>query len=270
MRSRRAFSLVELLVVITIIGLLIGMLLPTISMVQEALTRLHCKTNLKKVHGILMAYAGRFEGRLPPFGTTSIVEAVEGVPGGTPAGRHLMIETLLELGATPEYFCCPAHPRFAGLDDSAYYRWEPAAYQSNYASKWFSVPGYVFLPHTENFRRHPTGGNVTPNHWATWSRFIGGRFLPQCNDDVGNPPVAADITMIDDRGYWGFWHFPTREALSESIWEERCYIPGGGGHTLFLAGDVVWFDWGELEEQGAAYEANNDHFYYFGLEKPGQ
>ena len=64
--SRPAYSLVELLVVMSIVVLLTGMLLPTLASVRDAANRVISKSNQRNIGQGISLYADAFNGNLPP------------------------------------------------------------------------------------------------------------------------------------------------------------------------------------------------------------
>ena len=63
--NRRAFTLVELLVVIGIIAVLISILLPTLTRARESANRTKCLSNLRSIYQLLKIYENTYKGASP-------------------------------------------------------------------------------------------------------------------------------------------------------------------------------------------------------------
>ncbi len=88
--TKKAFTLVELLVVISIIAMLLAMLVPALSKVKEQARTILCATNLKNYGPALLMYTQENNGRFPTryywlYSKTSL----EAITGGTEAGSWI-------------------------------------------------------------------------------------------------------------------------------------------------------------------------------------
>ncbi|WP_081722114.1 type II secretion system protein [Geminisphaera colitermitum] len=63
--ARDAFTLIELLTVIAIIGILAAIIIPTVGKVRESARRAECTSNLRQVGMAIIAYTGDHKERLP-------------------------------------------------------------------------------------------------------------------------------------------------------------------------------------------------------------
>jgi prepilin-type N-terminal cleavage/methylation domain-containing protein/prepilin-type processing-associated H-X9-DG protein len=113
----RAFTLVELLVVIGIIAVLMAILLPVLSKARFASRRVACASNLHQIGIAIHAYAVASKGIIPYgpdappmsffnfYPVTGNVTSLISIQDGTPCAAGLLIRDYL--AATPRVLFCP-------------------------------------------------------------------------------------------------------------------------------------------------------------------
>jgi prepilin-type N-terminal cleavage/methylation domain-containing protein len=106
----RAFTLVELLVVIGIIALLIAILMPSLGKARENAIRTACASNLRQVHAAVVMYANDNRGWLPQRYEVKkrVLTAADVALGSKVNTLEEGIQTVLEKYCGRAVFQCPA------------------------------------------------------------------------------------------------------------------------------------------------------------------
>jgi prepilin-type N-terminal cleavage/methylation domain-containing protein len=254
---KHGFTLVELLVVISILAVLMAVLLPALGKARRLARRAVCASNLRQV-GIAIATYGAMDsyGRLPE----SNGYTCKYIPRDS-------YETLkLVSPGDQKIFVCPEYGLFkeqiiTELSDSELnrtYRWEP--FPSSYDNGKGVWIGYFYL-----------GGRDMSNwDWDFLPSDVNKWESPQRLTASGKLPVMVDL--IEQAS--GSWHWT--EAVHRRNGWTRLFTSGGvepdeigaeGGNSLHLDGSVVWTKMSELKKyprsQPGAYRSFG---YWYGGE----
>jgi len=233
MPRRSAFTLIELMITLSVIALLIAIMMPTLGLARDSARQLLCAGNLKQLALAGHTYATDHDQQLPP-----------GAPGSTyapalfylPAADYDLRENLGPYLQGFDAWKCPAVGPAANLDDPANTRF--ASYNT-----------YGYLP-----------GRSTPN-------LIPGQTNPVNLDDTTEPAgtVFQQDTVRD--GTFGTYEFnhgqgqtitlgPTNPSLTILAGEDVA-----GANLSYFDGHVAWRSFTQLQTVGPIVTGTPNQYY---------
>ena len=239
------FTLVEMLVVLTIVTLLIAMLLPAVKKAQEAARIVHCASNLRQISIGLHSYTHENLGYGPaylhdgsdspsPSWSSRINWTIRLYGGKDTNGQWLSIADRIEIPGRRklnpylpdwEAYHCPSDMGQLGLDGSNTFLWTGGSYKYN--SNWY---GYATTD-------HPLG------HPVLYEK----RYHEM--EDQSRQVLIADMDLLYTWPYWmwytmegphlsqWYWHFRPRGKIIQgglSAEPPKCNIGFLDGHVNFL------------------------------------
>lgn len=219
----RAFTLVELLVVIGVIGVLIAILLPALLRARQAALRTTCASNLRQTGMAMVMYFNEHRGHLP---LRPIVQNYEPhiIANTNYAVSNQFADLLLRYTRTKNVWYCPDN------------------YQQRTAAQWWPNPGGAVIAATYQYLHWLHPGNwviAKPDYKRLRSDLVlGGDYL-----------ATLDISGTQLR-VWNHGERDGVKGMNLLYCDGRVQWVGrdAGMTRLALAGTIYWFIFGPVVE----------------------
>ncbi len=225
---KAAFTLIELLTVIAIIGILAAILIPTVTKVRENARRANCVSNLRQIGIASHLYGAENDGRLPAINNGNW-------PWDVPVSvMHALIQTG---GGERDMFYCPS-----AMNTNVQERWNWTVNPNNPdVSNQYRVTGYVLL-----FAGSAGRGINDTGRWlnsklgepgpvmVTQGRQQGWTYLSESQKEL-----AVDVVISQDTAGTQF----VDVVGTAGVPHRTSHLDGtlaAGGNIVFLDAHVAW------------------------------
>ena len=195
--SRRGFTLVELLVVITVICILMAILLPVVRKVRETARRTRCTHNLQAIHGCIFVYAGDYRERFP-------YASVLNIPPSHWRQLHRTLAVYVE--GAGEIFHCPSD---VGAGSGFYFDYFACSYQNRADmtnARHHGMTEEEYMP----FAWKPTDYCPHPTRLAILRDGLGWHNLAAATVAVGSTKgeqllfLDGHVEYVSEQNWWGY------------------------------------------------------------------
>jgi prepilin-type N-terminal cleavage/methylation domain-containing protein/prepilin-type processing-associated H-X9-DG protein len=222
-KGRRAFTVIELLVVMAVITLLAALLIPALNSAFERARRIQCLSNIRQVGLAFQIYAQDTNDRLPDCTTNN--PAFHGAYWPWDLHTNLVNE-LESYGAVRNILYCPSNPDMNDDRHWNFWRYDPNPIR---------VMGYVFLldgitqvPPELGRKRMSGDGAETPSRTelaldALPSQndnflHIQGKWLDRSSHVRGTRPLGGNILFLDGHAGWRDFRNMAPRIQGDAAW----------------------------------------------------